>query len=524
MPPCWSGVTGLFGINEVSMNRVDEDSRHSDLKMETAVSTIDQEQDRQHGVYFTRAAQFQVATQVYVGYLGKLARGPVFTRWIHLRDSYRIFVEYLTLEVVSSVAGCRILLARSISLKIGQFTFYEELSYNPRCTNRDIIVQIHPTVKLGLVRPVIILWINPYKRQTPRGKTRRHSLKVEKLRINFFYQNKDVVSTRKGRNKKEKTMYTCSGCKYESPRQYNVQRHNERIHLRQKLNICCGETFFTKGDYYVHCELCHPESRTHAITSRTKYKIVNNDVLPADQHCSKWPRQIMGKSYNMRLRSSNSIRKNDRVEELRTKVSYEYSVSCREFDIENIPLISFITDPRLKSQWLERLSTASSAIDKAEPEKGEAGEETVKIEISSEQNIEKTVSTNEEENVKRTKVSDSTVSSFSLELPAKKLILHRFRSSVREFEIPLREQNGGVNRSLRRPSWRMTKDNFVEKLRISPEKMTNDNVFKKVFIFIPKRMNKISTEMDRNIILYDIIINNEKQKNQNQIVLIKIDS
>lgn len=123
-----------------------------------AVSTIDQEQDRQHGVYFTRPAQFQVATQVYVGYLGKLARGPVFTRWIHLRDSYRIFVEYLTLEVVSSVAGCRILLARSISLKIGQFTFYEELSYNPRCTNRDIIVQIHPTVKLGLVRPVVILW------------------------------------------------------------------------------------------------------------------------------------------------------------------------------------------------------------------------------------------------------------------------------------------------------------------------------------------------------------------------------
>ena len=89
----------------------------------------------------------------------------------------------------------------------------------------------------------------------------------------------------------------------------------------------------------------------------------------------------MGKSYNMRLRSSNSIRKNDRVEELRTKVSYEYSVSCREFDIENIPLISFITDPRLKSQWLERLSTASSAIDKAEPEKGEAGEETVKLSL-----------------------------------------------------------------------------------------------------------------------------------------------
>lgn len=127
-----------------------------------AASTIDQEQDRQHGVYFTRPARFQVATQasvLYVVYLGKLARGPVFTRWIHLRDSYRIFAEYLTLEVAGSVAGCRILLqARSISLKIGQFTFYEELSYNPRCTNRDIIVQIHPTVKLGLVRPVLILW------------------------------------------------------------------------------------------------------------------------------------------------------------------------------------------------------------------------------------------------------------------------------------------------------------------------------------------------------------------------------
>ncbi|KAG6800330.1 hypothetical protein HZU73_04326 [Apis mellifera caucasica] len=253
-----------------------------------------------------------------------------------------------------------------------------------------------------------------------------------------IYHNKDVVSTRKGRSKKEKTIYTCSGCKYESPRQYNVQRHNERIHLRQKLNICCGETFFTKGDYYVHCELCHPESRTHAITSRTKYKIVNNEVLPAgDQRCTKWPRRIMGKSYNMRLRSSNS--KNDRVEELRTKVvSYEYSV--REFDIENIPLISFIHDPRLKSRWLGQFgSTASSAIGKARPSE----ERAVKIEISSEQNVEKTVSTNGEE--KRTKVSDSTVSSFSLELPAKKLILHRFRSSVREFEIPLREQNGVNN-------------------------------------------------------------------------------
>lgn len=62
---------------------------------------------------------------------------------------------------------------------------------------------------------------------------------------NFSYQNKDIVSARKGRNKKEKTMYTCSGCKYESPRQYNVQRHNERIHLRQKLNICCGKCDYT---------------------------------------------------------------------------------------------------------------------------------------------------------------------------------------------------------------------------------------------------------------------------------------
>lgn len=175
---------------------------------------------------------------------------------------------------------------------------------------------------------------------------------------------------------------------------------------------------------------------------------MNNDVLPAYQHNSKWPRQIIGKSYNMRLRSSNSIRKNERVEELRTKVSYEYSVSCREFDIENIPLISFLTDPRLKSQWLERLSPASSAIDKAKPEEEEeegGASETVKIEISSEQNIEKTVSTNEDENVKRTKVSDSTVSSLSLELPAKKLILHRFRSSVREYETPLREQNWDNN-------------------------------------------------------------------------------
>ncbi|XP_033349924.1 uncharacterized protein LOC117233587 [Bombus vosnesenskii] len=267
--------------------------------------------------------------------------------------------------------------------------------------------------------------------------------------IDNVYQNGDkapALRERKTRKKeKQRTIYTCNCCKYESSRYYNMQRHKERIHSREKLNICCGKSFFTKGDYYVHCEQFHPSKRPYAVISRTKYKIIN-ELLPIDYRKDSAPRhkKQVDNSCDRQLRSSRICVK-DRMQ---TKVSLEYSVSCNEFDIENIPLISFLTDHRLKS-LLKQLSSSAKQPGKVNEKANEKPKEqdkkqTVKIAISSQQNIEKTECTNGVDNV-RTKVSGSSVSSFSLELPTKKLILHRFRSSVHEFDTPLWDQNDNTD-------------------------------------------------------------------------------
>ncbi|OAD60259.1 hypothetical protein WN48_06109 [Eufriesea mexicana] len=235
-------------------------------------------------------------------------------------------------------------------------------------------------------------------------------------------------------------MYTCTGCKYESNRYFNMERHKHRIHSKQKLHICCGESFYTKGAYYVHCERSHPETRLHAIVSKHKYKITG-DLVPFDHRESGPSREEQADNLcRMQLRSESSVHGKNRVKQLKTKVSLEYSLSYNEVDIENIPLMSFLTDHRLMSRF-ER-SCSKESVEKAEDEQGkQETNRTVTIAISSEQEIQKTtMSTNDAVNV-RTKVSNSSVSSISLELPLKKLILHRFRSSVHEFEVPLREKN-----------------------------------------------------------------------------------
>ena len=133
---------------------------------------------------------------------------------------------------------------------------------------------------------------------------------------------------------------------------------------------------------------------------------------------------------------------------MKAKVSLKYSVNSNndEFDIEDIPLISFLTDRRLKS-LLKQLSSLPKLLVKAneKPSSSQDKEQTVKIAISSEQNIEKTMSANNTAKNERvwTEVSDSSVPSLLPELPTKKLILHRFRS--REFHTPLQEQSANID-------------------------------------------------------------------------------
>ncbi|CAD1472385.1 unnamed protein product, partial [Heterotrigona itama] len=238
---------------------------------------------------------------------------------------------------------------------------------------------------------------------------------------------------RERRTKRTKrTTYSCDDCKYESNRQFNVQRHKERIHSKKKTNICCGESFFTKGDYYVHCERSHPATRSHAIISRTKYKIIN-DVVPMIN--DRNDRQSVNHSYNVRSRSRR-FRVKDQV---KAEVSLKYSVNCSEFDIEDIPLITFLTDRPLG----EQLSSLPKLLAKAsEKPSSRDNKQTVKIAISSGQNIEKTMSANNATANERVRTK---VSSLSLELPTKKLILHRFRSS--EFQAPLQQQSANIDRN-----------------------------------------------------------------------------
>lgn len=217
--------------------------------------------------------------------------------------------------------------------------------------------------------------------------------------------------------------------------------------------------------------------------SRTKYKIVN-DLVPIDdrndlaRECER--RQEANHSYRVRSRS-RKFRVKDR---LKTKVSLNYSVNYIEnVDIEDIPLINFLTDHRLKSirKLLAKANEKPSSQDK---------EQTVKVAISPEQNIEKTTpannTTTEAANV-RTKVSDlsETSSSLSLELPTKKLILHRFRSS--EFQTPFHEQSANIDRNEANLAERMEKKATVPakvkrpkqigKFKRVADKTNKENVF-----------------------------------------------
>ncbi|XP_076634120.1 uncharacterized protein LOC143348125 [Colletes latitarsis] len=246
--------------------------------------------------------------------------------------------------------------------------------------------------------------------------------------------------------KKPKIIYTCSSCHYTSNRQYNVKRHEERIHLKLHVYRCCKMMFFTKGDYYIHCEQLHPEKRTHAITSRTKYKITTETVASIDRNVTKAIDKPNENSYNLRSKTNLArIMPASKDIEVKSNVNLKYSITYTSIDIENIPLINLLSNHRRKSYL--KGSCPSKLANKTNDISKKKAKQTIKIAFSTKESIEKTTSENGVENIRK-KVSNS--SSFSVELPTKKLILKRFRTSLMgEFQLPMQDQNNNICSQMR---------------------------------------------------------------------------
>ncbi|XP_066583850.1 uncharacterized protein [Prorops nasuta] len=139
-------------------------------------------------------------------------------------------------------------------------------------------------------------------------------------------------------------VYKCLICEYQSSRLYNVTRHEKRIHKRKNLIICCDIIFSTKGEYYLHVEKNHPNTRLNNITSREKYQIHRGMKQIATLKDTR-------ESSRMRLRSSM---KSQKYRSLPTKFASKCSIS-----LEEIPLIYFLTDERLQLYLERKLSLDS---------------------------------------------------------------------------------------------------------------------------------------------------------------------
>ncbi|XP_078032547.1 uncharacterized protein LOC144467563 [Augochlora pura] len=244
----------------------------------------------------------------------------------------------------------------------------------------------------------------------------------------------------RGRPSKPGSIYACSYCRYESRRTFNVERHMKRIHTRTRLNHCCGQTFFTKGNYYIHCEKYHPMRRIKAITSQTKYKITG-DLAPSmhslrDEDFDRLWGHDSGNTGGFQFERRYSQRIREKMNEnVVSRLSLTYKLIYSDWNVEDIPLICFLKDRQLRT-YMKQLS-ALPPINKSNEkgnEKAENAKESVdNVDISSSPVVETTVPEND---------SPEETNINSCRLPAKKLLLHRFKKNVScKFEIPFREQN-----------------------------------------------------------------------------------
>ncbi|KAK0161790.1 hypothetical protein PV327_008204 [Microctonus hyperodae] len=144
--------------------------------------------------------------------------------------------------------------------------------------------------------------------------------------------------------------FKCKSCHYTSSRQYNVLRHEERIHIRKLERSCCGKKFGTKGEWYLHCEEKHPKLRATAFISKEKYKIVkhfNESVERGDINIVR--------------------RRSKRIQE---SIKNQQSVMFNEFDdesiddmnLDDIPLIYFVENEKLREKFIEKLHESRHAF------------------------------------------------------------------------------------------------------------------------------------------------------------------
>lgn len=137
--------------------------------------------------------------------------------------------------------------------------------------------------------------------------------------------------------------YKCKLCHYTSSRQYNVLRHEERIHIRKLERSCCGKKFATKGEWYLHCEEKHPKLRATAFISKEKYKIVkhlNESLIEED----------------IKIVTRRSKRIQESIKNQQSMILNEFDVeNIDEVKLENMPLINFVKNQKLREKFIEKL-------------------------------------------------------------------------------------------------------------------------------------------------------------------------
>ncbi|XP_015605085.1 uncharacterized protein LOC107272433 [Cephus cinctus] len=226
-------------------------------------------------------------------------------------------------------------------------------------------------------------------------------------------------------------MYMCSQCKYESRRHFNVRRHEGRIHgIAKKQRECCGTIFVTKGEFYEHCEMVHPDLRKWASISKKKYKMVGNACLDIKLDLPAMDDAYCPSTSECETQATNVRRMSERIKKKAIATLYHKIKPIGKLEFEDVPLIYFLNMPS-KVSYLK--SIYSLDMIKMEPETSMLG-----TDIKNDENFGKGQEVKTENGCVRTQAEES----MEQMLPLKKLILTKFLNSG--FENPECESGRGV--------------------------------------------------------------------------------
>ncbi|KAG7211005.1 hypothetical protein KM043_016373 [Ampulex compressa] len=197
--------------------------------------------------------------------------------------------------------------------------------------------------------------------------------------------------------------------------------------MLKRSKLFSGQKFFSKGEYYAHCEKLHPHTRTNAIISRNKYKITGEDILV---RCKRYFRKKTEQKYRI---SRYSKRLSDKKQQIFSSEFKLNSLTYDERSIEDVPLIYFLYDKRFKKLQRKQARKGEDRISNSEMKTEHSGSKDPQEEGTSKFF---------EECLQEACISCPIATSTCTELPTKKLILQRFMANVKsEVIIPLQEKN-----------------------------------------------------------------------------------